>query len=81
MLMYIFVSVSWTLLRSPGPWNKFDLDCILGKGDQLFKFICQFRYLGIEAYQGSSTVQIVNSVQQVGTGAILIVKNYLLDLI
>ena len=33
------ISVSWTLFKSPGLLNKFDLDCILGKGDQLSKFI------------------------------------------
>ena len=41
-------SVSWTLFRSPGLCYKFDLDCILAKGDQLFKFIGQFRYLKTE---------------------------------
>ena len=40
-------SVGWTLLKSPGHWGKFDLDCILGKGDQLFEYIGKFRYLGI----------------------------------
>ena len=35
-------------VRSPGTWDKFDLDCILGQGDQLFKFIKKFRYLGME---------------------------------
>ena len=33
------ISLSWILFKSPGLWDKFDLDCILGKGDQLFKFI------------------------------------------
>ena len=33
------ISVTWTLFRSSGMWNRFDLDCILGKGDQLFQFI------------------------------------------
>ena len=42
------ISLSWILFKSPGLWDKFDLDCILGKGDQLFKFIGKFRYLGIE---------------------------------
>ena len=37
-----------TLFRSLGQWNKFDLDRILGKGDQLFKSLCKYRYLGIE---------------------------------
>ena len=34
-----FVLVSWTLFRSPDLWDKFDIDWILYKGDQLFKFI------------------------------------------
>ena len=29
-------------------WDKFELDCILARGDQLFKFIGKFRYLGVE---------------------------------
>ena len=29
------MSFTSTLFRSPGMWDKFDLDCILGKGDQL----------------------------------------------
>ena len=31
--------VGWTLFRSPGLLNKFDLDWIIGKGEQLLKFI------------------------------------------
>ena len=42
------VSVIWTLLRSPDLKDVFDLDCILIKGDQMFKFIVKFRYLEIE---------------------------------
>ena len=42
------VSLRWTLFKSPALWDKFDLDWILGKGDQLFKFIGKFRYLGTE---------------------------------
>ena len=42
------MSVTYTLFRSPGMWDKFDLDCILGKGSQLLKFIGQFRYLRME---------------------------------
>ena len=38
----------WTLFRSSGMWDKFDLDCILREADQLFKFIVNFRYLGME---------------------------------
>ena len=44
------ISVSWALFKSPGLWDKFDLRCILGKGDLLFKFIGTFRYLGIEEF-------------------------------
>ena len=35
-------------VKSPGQWDKFILDCMLGKGDQLFKFTGIFRYLGME---------------------------------
>ena len=43
-----FMSVSWILFKSPGMWNKFELDFILARGDQLFEFIGKFRYLGVE---------------------------------
>ena len=36
------------MFKSPCVWNKFDLDCIFGKGSQLLKFIGKFRYLGVE---------------------------------
>ena len=42
------ISVSQTLFQYPGLWNKVDLDCILGKGDQLFKFVGKIKYLGVE---------------------------------
>ena len=42
------MSINWTLFRSPGLWDKFDFDWVLGKGDQLFKFMGKFRYLGME---------------------------------
>ena len=102
------ISVSWTLFKSPGLWNKFNLDYILDKRDQLFKLIGKFRYLGVEdlaqkfmienclinvellenktgeitagAYLLSIT-EIVNSAQQIGTGTLLIVSNYILGLI
>ena len=45
-----FVSVGWPLFRSPCLWDKFDLECILYKRDQLFKFSNMF-----------STAEIVNS--------------------
>ena len=38
-------------------WNKFDLDCMLGKGDQLFKFMAKFRYLGMEDLQQEFLVE------------------------
>ena len=80
----------------------------LGKGDQLFKFIGQFRYNWIEdsppeflieissikvEFQENkvgeittreyllSIVEIVNSVHEVGTDALFLVKNYVLGLI
>ena len=42
------ISVSWTLYKSPGVWDKFDLDSIIDKGYLLFRFNDKFRYLGIE---------------------------------
>ena len=41
-----FMSVSWILFKSPGIWDKFELDSILTY--QLFKSIGKFRYLGVE---------------------------------
>ena len=42
------ISVSWTLFRCPGQWDKLELDGMLGKRDQFFKSLGKFRYLGIE---------------------------------
>ena len=42
------ISVSWALFKSPGLWDKFNLDSILGKGEQLLELIGKFRYLGME---------------------------------
>ena len=42
------ISVSWTLFKFLGLWDKFDSDSIIGKEDQLFKIIGKFRYLGME---------------------------------
>ena len=42
-LMY----VTWTMFKSAGIWDKYDLDYILSEGNQLFKPIERFRYLGI----------------------------------
>ena len=41
-------SVTGTLFKSTGLWDELDLDCILSKDNQLFKFIWKFRYLGME---------------------------------
>ena len=87
--------------------NKLNLGGILGKGDQLFKSLGKFRYLGmedlpqefflkgfavnvqfLEIKTGEITaeeyllyiVEIVNGVQQIGTGALLIVNNYILGI-
>ena len=42
------MSVTWASFRSPGMWDKFDLDCILGKGNQLFKLIGKIKYFGMD---------------------------------
>ena len=102
------MSVSWILFKPTGMWDKFELDGILARRDQLFKFIGKFRYLGVEDLPQEfllenysmnveflenkageitagayllSIVEIVNSAQQIGTGALLIVNNYILGLI
>ena len=42
------ISVSWTLIESPRLRDKFDLNCKLGKGDQLFKFIGRFTIIALD---------------------------------
>ena len=42
------MSICWTLFKSPSIWDSFDLDCILQKGDLLFKSLNNYRYLAIE---------------------------------
>ena len=42
------MSVCWTLFKSASTWNSFDLDCILRKGDLLFKSLNNNRSLGME---------------------------------
>ena len=102
------ISVSWTLFKSPGFGNKFDLDYMLGKGDKLFKFTDKLKCLEVEdllqqfmiencpiyvellenktgeitasAYL-LSIAEIVSSARKIGTGALLIVEDYILDLI
>ena len=88
--------------------DKFHFSCILGKRDQLFKFIGKFGYVVIgdlpqefliksssinleflENKTGEITArtyllslaEIVYGVQQIGTGALLTVDNYILGLI
>ena len=104
--VYSAMSVTWTLFKFPGIWDKFNLHCILCEGGQLFKFIGKFRFLGMEnlpqeflvvnssinseflekktreiiagAYLVSLS-EIVNDVQQIGAGALLVVSNYILS--
>ena len=45
---YITYINCWTLFKSVSIWNSFDLDCILQKGDLLFKYLNNYRYLGME---------------------------------
>ena len=98
------MSVTWTLFRSPGLCDKFDLDYILVKGDQLSKFIGKIRYLVMQDFPqdflietssvnvkilkhktGGITIGVclisiaetADSVQQIGTGALLIANIYL----
>ena len=40
------MSITWTLFRSPGLWDKFD--SILGKGIICLNLLENFRYLGME---------------------------------
>ena len=54
------ITVIWTLFRSPGQWKKLDLDGLLGKGDQLFKSLNRFRYLGIENLPQEFSIQGLN---------------------
>ena len=42
------MSVCWTLFKSVSKWVSFDLDCILQKGDLLFKSLNNYRHLGME---------------------------------
>ena len=44
------ISVSWTLFKSSGLLHKLNFDCILGKKNQLFKFIGKLRYFGMDEF-------------------------------
>ena len=71
------ITVIWTLFRSPGQWKKLDLDGLLGKGDQLFKSLNRFRYLGIEnllqefSIQGLNMQFLENKVWEITAGTYL----------
>ena len=99
------MSVFWTLFKSISIWDFFNLDCILQKGDLLFKSLNNNRHLGMKdllqefffssinielfniipreinagAYLVSIT-EIVSDCQHIGTGALLIINNYILGL-
>ena len=42
------MSVCWTLFKSTSIWDSFDLDCILQRGNLLFKSLNKYRYLLME---------------------------------
>ena len=42
------MSVCWTLSKPVSIWDSSDLDCILQKGDFLFKYLNKYGYLGME---------------------------------
>ena len=46
--------VTWTLFRYPDMWDKFDLDCILGKGIQLLRYFKNLDVLEWTAYHKNS---------------------------
>ena len=48
------------MFRSPGLWDRFDSDSMLGKGDQLFKFIGKSRYLRMEDLPQEFFVEITS---------------------
>ena len=50
------VLVSRTSFKSLSLWEKFGLDCVLDKGNQSYKFIGKFRYLGIKKYHKTDHV-------------------------
>ena len=100
----VLMSVCWTLFKSAKIWASFDLDCILQKGDILFKSLNNYRYLGMEGLSQEffiknsainveflnnkigeitaggylvSVTEIVSDCQQIRTGALLIINNYI----
>ena len=88
MLMHVS-RLSKLVIKSPDLWDTFDLDCVLGKGKQLFKVTDKYRNLGIGRLTTRvlcrrlllSIAEIKNFIQQIGAGVLLIVSNYILGLI
>ena len=102
------MSVYWILFKSARILDSFDINCILQKGDLLFKSLNNYRYRGVEdltqelfienlsinveflnnrtgeitpgAYLVSVT-EIVSEIQQIGTGALFIINDYILGLL
>ena len=52
-----FMSVCWKLFTSVCIWDFFDLDCILQKGNVLFKSVNNYRYLGMESLPHESFIE------------------------
>ena len=48
------MSVTWSLFRSPGLWDKFDLDCLLGKGTSCLNLLGNFDILEWKTYHKGS---------------------------
>ena len=42
----VFLGICRCAFKSPGPWDKFDIDCKFGKGDQLFILSADVDILG-----------------------------------
>ena len=42
------MSVCWALFKPVSVWYTFDLDCVLQKGNLLFKSLNNYRYLEME---------------------------------
>ena len=54
------ISVSWTLFKSPGLRDKFDLYSALGKMKQLFRSIGKYRYLGMKELLQAYVISIID---------------------
>ena len=75
----------WTLFKSASICNSFDLDCILQKGDLLFKFFNNYRYHGMEdlpqeSFTENSSINVEylnNRTREINAGAYLVLPNYI----